>query len=68
MLRELGSFVLLVMVFLLLLSLYRVRDYLSCRYVDSVVIQIFVLEFYRLVFPGTHRRRLALQRASFVLS
>lgn len=51
-LRELGSFVLLVMVSLLLLSLYRVRDYLSCRYVDSVVIQIFVLEFYRLVFPG----------------
>jgi hypothetical protein len=51
-LRELGAFVLLVMVFLLLLSIYRVRDYLSCRYVDSVVVQIFVLEFYRLVFPG----------------
>jgi hypothetical protein len=55
-LRELGAFVLLVMVFLLLLSIYRVRDYLSCRYVDSVVVQIFVLEFYRLVFPGTLHR------------
>jgi hypothetical protein len=51
-LRELGAFVLLVMVFLLMLSIYRVRDYLSCRYVDSIVIQIFVLEFYRLIFPG----------------
>jgi len=52
-LRELGSFVLLVVVFLMFISLYQLRDYLSCRYVEIVVTQIFVLEFYRLIFPGT---------------
>lgn len=51
-LRELGSFVLLVVVFLMFISLYQLRDYLSCRYVEIVVTQIFVLEFYRLIFPG----------------
>ncbi len=51
-LRELGSLVIIVLSVLMAVGLYIMQDYLSCRYLTGIAVQIAVLEFYRLVFPG----------------
>jgi len=51
--RELGAFILLILIAVFTLCWVLVAENLTCQYLAGIGIQLLVIEFYSSVFPGT---------------